>query len=299
MEEIIELDPEEAATLFSAVQIVRETPHVELGMAELENQISEAIWQLFDRARGEAALRFGVNEVDVLLTDARIMGVKIDGHQVLNPHGFNGKTLELSLVITMVKRESFVPSAYLLEGGSVRAYLLAKKHGVDRALYFEVAPSRTAMYVVEPSKISYADGFKWGTGHAVGSVVDELEVSEPAAEEIYRRYVTGEVSPHVKKKLDDVFFGAFSDFVRGAASGIESVMQGGSRKLPPLYLQSLSPIPNDVHERRFALGKRRVSFQKAEGIGDLADFLKDEVHSTYAELNQLASRRIRWLMPTN
>lgn len=295
MESIVELDSREAVTLFSSIEVVRSNPREELGSAELENQISEAIWQLYNAKRTEVAPRLGVGEVDVLLTDARVMGVKIDGHSVFNPRGFSGSKLEFFLAITMVKRESFTPSAYILEGGGVRAYLLARKAGVDEGLYFEIGRSRAAMYSIHPLSISHVADFDWGIDSAVVAVQEAFGVGERAASEIYMRYARGEVSKHVCQELESVFYGAFSGFVKDIADELRGL---SIKKLSPMYLRSHAPIPKSIYEKRFVVSRRRITFRSVETGGDLADFINDDIHTVYAELNQLAKRRIRWLMPT-
>jgi len=201
MKEIIDLGSDSAVTIFSFVEIARKNPNEDLGMLDLQNYISQAVWKFFDSSRTVVAERLGVDESDMLLTDARVMGIKIDGHRVINPQGFAGKKLEVFLAITMVRRDKFVDNAHLFEGGSIRTYLLAKELGFEDFVYVEVHDDSTTIFVSGKSGITYMDGFEWGGKNLVESLEKELEVLPFTADGIYTRHANGMVSESVQKKL--------------------------------------------------------------------------------------------------
>jgi len=297
MKNILDLDSKSAVTIFSSVTIKRDNPREELGMIDLENSISQAIWKLFDGSRREAAERLQIGEVDLLLTDARVMGMKIDGHQVINPHGFKGKELDVILAITMVKRNQFVDETNPIEGGSARAYLLSREKKLSDALYIEIGDDWTTLFSVKPKHISYMSDFNWGISRVIELMRKKLEISESVAREFYSRLTLGDTSPHILKQLEKVFYDAFSEFVDGLAEGIKEFSKSKT-KFPPVYLKSFSPLPDSVFRKRFSLdGKQVRLLPTGEGI-EVQVFADDELHTTYQELNDLARRRIKWLMPT-
>ena len=299
MNDIVDLDHKSAVTIFSSIEITRDNPNDELGVVDLENYISQAIWKLFDTLRAEAAERLGINEVDLLLTDARIMGIKIDGHKVIDPRGFTGSSIEVFLAITMVRRDKFVEDSYMLEGGSVRAYLLSKTSKSDNAVYLEIGENGTVMYLISPSKISYVSDFDWGSNVVIKAIQESLGILPESAGEVYFRYADGNLSSHVSRKLDKIFYESFGDFVNGTAMGIKNFSRSKTSKLLPIYVKSFIPIPESVHSKRFSLDKRRVRLIPANNHGGLREFVGDEAHEIYQELNHLAQRRIKWLIPDN
>src|SRR3990172_6535352 len=200
MREIVDLDSGSAATIFSFIKIPRDNPREELGMIELENSLSQAIWKMFDGIRVSVSERLGVDEADILLTDARVIGVKIDGNQIINPSGFTGRELEILLALTMVKRDKF-------------------------------------------------------------------------------------------------FYDTLAEFINGVIIGIKSA-RNTKNDLPPIYLHTFFPIPEGLHRKRFSFGNKRMRFLPSAAGSDIEVFASDEVHNRYDELNQLARRRIKWLMPT-
>ena len=300
MNRIVDLDSKSAVTIFSLASIPHDNPRQELGLADLENYISQAIWKTFDRCRNEAATRLEVNEVDLLLTDARVMEIRIDGHPVINPHGFTGSKLDVVLAITMVKRDKFVEEAdIILEGGSVRAHLLAKDKNLKEALYIEVKNNTTTVFHITPEKISYLSEFEWGEKELTKLLKEELGLAtDQSAGEIHLRYVRGELSERATKKINKIFYDAFSTFVNGGVMTLKNFLKPRSDKLPPIYLKSFFPLPESVYRKRFPFNNKKIRFLGVANKLALQDFVGDSIHSVYQELNQLAKRRIKWLMPT-
>src|SRR3989344_5432625 len=190
MNRILDLDSKSAVTIFTLVTIPHDNPRQEIGLTDLENYISQAIWKTFDQCRNEAAARLEVNEADLLLTDARVMEIKIDGHPVINPHGFTGSKLDVVLSITMVKRDKFIEEAdVILEGGSVRAHLLAKNQNLEDVIYIEVKDDTTTIFQITPEKTAYLSEFDWGEKELAELLKEELGLMDDhSAREIHLRY---------------------------------------------------------------------------------------------------------------
>jgi hypothetical protein len=295
---IVDLDSKSAATIFSAVVVERDNPTEELGPIDLENHISQAIWKIFDRCRSEAAERLQVNEVDLLLTDARVLRVRIDGHEVINPHGFTGRQLEVLLMITMVRRDKFVAEdAFMLEGGSVRAYLLSKQLNLERAVYIEIEKRLTTLFAIMPERISYLNEFEWGSEKIKEAIANELGVADEVAWQLYLRYAANEVSAKVLKKMEQIFYDVFNIFVSGDIMSLKNFLHFAAINPPPIYVKGFFPLPESVFRKRFAFNQKRIRFLAAPDFS-LAEFVNDDIHRIYQELNQLAKRRIKWLMPT-
>ena len=102
---IFALDSNFATTVYSSVVLVRENYKEFIDEAELDNLISQAIWKYFDRQRNKIAAKMGVSDLDIVLTDVKIRGVKLDGHKVVNPSGFKAKTVEVQFSQTFLLRD--------------------------------------------------------------------------------------------------------------------------------------------------------------------------------------------------
>ena len=101
---IVSLDSELASTVYSSISLVRNNAKDPIDEADMDNLVSQAVWKFFDRHRARVAQKLGVNDFDVLLTDVRIDGIKLDGHRVINPLGFKARSIEIQLGQTFTTR---------------------------------------------------------------------------------------------------------------------------------------------------------------------------------------------------
>jgi hypothetical protein len=307
---IIPFGSESAVTVFKVIQLERPNPREELTSIDLENHLAQAIWKFFDRLRTEAATRLQTNEADLLLADARVTGMKIDGHKIINPEGFTGRHLEFTLCLTLIKRDRLPAEGEkgtIFEEGSVRAHLMAKNAGLGEILYIESNDDSTRLFQVTPLLSSYLTEFNWGKNDVFKALTSELGTDNELGEALYLRYVGGTVSPRVMKRLDEIFYNTFGTFVNGLAMAIrnydgndkkvlksKSISRKGSRNPATIYIRSF-PLPETVWSKKFTIGDRRAKFLPAPDV-DLNDFIDDRSNDINEQLNRLAKQRIKWLM---
>jgi len=300
---VLGLDSNSAVTVFSSVAVPHES-RGEISEADLENYLSKAVWKSFDFLRSEAAERLEVNEVDLILSGARVVGIKVDGHEVLNPHGFIGKGLEISLCVTMVKRgvlevhegkDKSLPEVF--ERGSATAYLLSKSLDIDYLMYIESGDTLTRVFLVTPMRTSYLGEFNWGSVDIAKVYAENFGVPEETGFEIYDKFVLGDASLVVLEKSRRLFYSAFKKFVDGLTLQMRNVSELGFRKVPPIYIRAVFPLPEELGKKTFVLGRRRAKVKRLEEKIDVSDLVNNPPYNVYEWLNQLAKRRIKWLMP--
>lgn len=303
MTRVIGLDSNSAVTVFSSVTVPHES-RGEISEADLENYLSKAVWKSFDVLRSEAAGRLEVSEVDLILAGARVVGIKIDGHEVLNPHGFIGRNLQISLCVTMVKRGIFElnrdkkgESLEVFERGSAIAYILSKSLIHSCLLYAEIEDNLTRIFLVTPLRTSYFGEFKWGKNDIAKIYAEHFNVLTETAFEIYEKLVNGDASLLVLGKLRRLFYSAFKKFIDGLTFETKNFADLGIKKFPPVYIKSVFPLPEEITKKTFTLGKKRAKLYKLEEKIDVGDLVNNPPYNVYEWLNQLARRRIRWLMP--
>ncbi|MDD5710625.1 MAG: hypothetical protein PHV43_00785 [Candidatus Colwellbacteria bacterium] len=295
---ITELHPDQAVTIFSAVKIAREHPTRALTPVDLENYISQAVWKFFDRCRGEAAAKLNVREMDLVLSDVRITGVRIDGHQIINPTGFTGSEFEIGLSLTVTRSGVADEGAYLVEGGSMRAYMLAKILGLGRAFFIESGGRTTSIFSINGSEIHHLNSFQWGKNNIIESLNQSILVLEEGVlHGLYDKYAIGNTSEKLCRKIDKVFYQAFDAIVGGALTSVKNA--GGMRfNTPPtIYFYPRFSVPSGVYRKYFPSGRMKLRFFKVDEDLDIETFINENIHGVYEELNELAARRIKWLMP--
>jgi hypothetical protein len=312
------LNSHSAATIFKSITIARPNPREELSATDLENHLAQAIWKCFDRLRSDASARLQVNETDLILADARVMGIKVDGHEVINPEGFIGREIELSLLLTLVRRDR-IPAvgAHAFEEGSVRAHASAATNNLRELIYVVSGNDITTVFRVSPAETGYLTEFVWGKNDLIKAVAAEFGADEETANGLYLKYAGGGASAHVAKKFDEIFHRVFGTFINGLTMAVRGsvaphLTEAGKKhgsyseksnrlraqtRLPAIYLQSFI-LPAFAWSRHFHLGDRNIKLIMAPEVG-IDRFLGDESAGPYGELNRLAKRRIRWLMPND
>ena len=306
------LDSKSAVTVFKSVRIARSNPREELTPVDLENLLAQALWRSFDQLRNDAAARLQVNEVDLLLADARVVGIRIDGHQVLSPEGFTGREIELQLCLTIVRRDKLPGNGGMVfEEGSVRAYLTAAKAKEIEIIYVDSGDDITTVFGVAPGLTSYIGEFKWGRNDLVEAFAAGFGTAAEVGNALYLRYAAHEISPRVRKKFDEIFRSSFGTFVNGLTMAVRNSIEprlteskpkahrraAGASRLPAIYVRSFL-LPGAVWGKNFTVGNRKVKFMPAPEV-DLNEFAGDGRGEIYGELDRLAKRRIKWLMPNS
>ena len=302
MTRVTELHPEQAVTIFSPVRITRDHPTHALTPVDLENYISQAVWKFFDQCRGEAAEKLGVREMELKLSDIRITGVRMDGHQVINPIGFAGREFEVGLSLTVTKQGVETTNGYLVEGGSTRAYILSKLLGLERAFFIESGNVDTNIFSINNGDIRHLSGFSWGGRDVAGALQNDalgLGLDGDLLQKIYHKYAWGDVSEKFRRRVDRVFYKAFMPFINGVLLNVKNV--GGMRlgSSPLMYFCPQFPVPASVYRRCFPFGAMRVKFFRSDEPLDVEGFINENACGIYEELNELAVRRIKWLMPNS
>jgi cell division protein FtsA len=99
----------------------RSHPERQITPEELEGFISEAQQKLLKQAKDSIAIQTGYRDIDVRLTNAAVIAVRIDGQLVLNPIGFRGRNVALTLF------SAFAPLTHL---GALETIA----HGLDLTL---------------------------------------------------------------------------------------------------------------------------------------------------------------------
>lgn len=292
---ILDLDPSRAVTIFSTVKIMREHPTQALTPVDLENYISQAVWKFYNDCRSEAADRLGKSEMDLFMTDARVVGVKIDGHQVINPSGFTGRELEIKLCISMLGEK--MADGLGVEGGSIRAHMLTHAEDIAHGYYVEVEEEKSHLFGITNERIAHLNSFDWGRQNIDKAIRERLGIDSDVAYSIYHQYANGKVSEKMDRFVGRAFWLSFGEFINALLMNVRN--EGGLKfkEVPPVYVSTGFVLPDQVFRKRYPLGKKHISLKKISKL-DIENFLEDGIHGVYEELNELAKRRIKWATPS-
>lgn len=303
MKNVFFLSPLEGVTVYFPFLFKRSNANQKINEAELYNLTSQAVWQLFDEERGRLSRRFDVSELDIILADARVLSVLLDGSRVINPLGFSARTIEIYLAATLMKRPAenistpfsfkkemtlvFEPNAALArqlkEGSKEQKFILA---AIDK--------EKTYFYLTEPSgKITYLDNFDWGESRLIDGIMENFAVPEESAEEMLNCYLSRQTSSYYFKK----FKAHFSHFMAELIYGITAILYNNKMTTEPVYVSGQLLGSVDKNHWQLKGGRPRLRFIFS---GDKEALAKQELKSlTYhKDLNRFTRQRIKWLIPS-
>jgi hypothetical protein len=298
----LSVHPPEGSAIYSSRFITRENHRAEITEAETENAISQAIWQLFDEERMLFSKRLDLSEMDVVMADVRVLYIKLDGCEVVNPIGFTAKTIEIGLAEILITREMSeeikisIPKKneiiFTLEPTASCAWLIQKDSKKKDFIVARISDKKTFVYRSSVSGgISYISDFDWGINKVFSTISDYFGVSAMTGKDIIHRYAREDMSREMQKGLKEIISSAFADFSRG----VTIAARNAKITKPTLYVLS-----DDLQE----MNPTNVSWKD---VGVKMNFLP-AIH--YEELvanemagsdpqsswNRLAKRRMKWLM---
>ncbi|MDO8429882.1 MAG: hypothetical protein Q7S73_00770 [bacterium] len=320
---ILSLDSKLGTTIHSSVSLVRQNSKTVIDEADIDNLISQAIWRFFDRQRLKVAQKMDIDDVDVLLSDVRIRGIRLDGHRVVNPIGFKSKSVEIFFSQTFIVREfmrglrDLLPKDNLVlitETGTAISHILSKILGKDQFFLANLFPDQTSIYLASSNRLSHLDNFEWGENQLTHLLGRHFRLDSETAKSVIDNYIADNASQNFLRRFEGILTKELQIFV----NGLESLV-GEENKSSDIYLNSFFNLPPVVFSSRFQnrfqksikllplstnlitekLGYE-VQFKKSVSVKNplslLAAFFEINFLPQNDKMSHLANRRVRWLV---
>lgn len=332
---ILVLEPRLATTIHVSTKIIRDEGRKIIDEVDLDNLISQAIWQVFDRERSRIADKMALDDLDVLLVDVKIRNLKIDGHRVVNPLGFSAKTTEVFLSQTFASRDFFETMrvlfprnqfVFISEAGAMGADILArlsseKNKDLRAFALVNLNSARSDVYgalIGENcvDKIWYLDNLNLGRNDFYANFGKHFMVQASVAENVIKRYAGGEVSSELANKLERLMRKEWVVFCDGLASIVSDSRDFKHAKNAAVFLRAEENLPEIFYSETLRLrdGKKmeimpvvfrdiisRSGFKIIAKKHKCSFFTAAGILALYYYsdewLNKIANRRLRWLMP--
>ena len=189
----------------TTIKYTRPNPKSNINIDELKEIISRIQHRSFDRARQILSWETGHAEVDVKLVNAAVVDVKIDGHKVTNPLGFQGREVQVGVF------NAFAPIVHLgaiqtiaeelgldLLGVVADPYALAKSIGPKEstefsAIFVDIGGGTTDIAVVRQGGVEGTKMFALGGRSFTKRVATVMGVNFEEAEDIKIKYSHNEL----------------------------------------------------------------------------------------------------------
>ena len=318
---ILSLDSKFATTIYSSISLVRPRSKEVIDEADIDNLISQAIWRFFDRNRLKVAQKMEIDDVDVLLSDVRIRGIKLDGHKIVNPIGFKAKAVEIFFSQTFVVRDfmrglrDLLPKdniALITETGTAMSHILSRALGNDRFFVANLFPNQTSIFLADSGRLSHHDSFDWGENDLTHLLVRYLHVDQITAKSLIQAYVDGNASENFLRRFENILIKELQIFANGLESlaGNEpaDVYLNPFFVMPPVVFTSrfnsrfqkplkLLPLSTNLIAEKFGY---EVQFKKSVRVKNIFSFLAAFLEINFLpqndKMSHLANRRVRWLV---
>lgn len=319
---ILGLDSHLATTIYSSVVLVRDRFKELIDEPELDNLISQAIWKFFDRQRSKVATKMSASDLDIILTDVKIRGIRLDGHKVVNPVGFKAKTIEVQFSQTFLLRP-FVESlkqtlpleqvVLMGESGTAWSSVVAKSNISQNFMLAGILPGKTLLFAASGSQNSYWDQFAWGEQNLHRSLAVDLALGEDTAAAVVGKYIAGGTSAPFKRRLETLLSKELQSLANGLNHGLKKI-EGKDIfiypmfDLPAIFLTNfrnsfdkpanLRTLDLDIISENFGFDiKFKHKSDAKHSFGLIANLLEWYLAPEDTKMSQMAKRRVRWLSP--
>jgi len=200
----------------TTVHYERVDPEVKIDLPELKNIIQKVQLKAYERIQRQLSWETGQSEIEIKLINAAITDVKIDGYQVSNPLGFQGKDVSISVFnayAPMIHLGALQTIANKLKINLVS--IVAEPYAVARsvecegefdfsAIFIDIGGGTTDIAVVRNGGLEGTRMFALGGRAFSKRLSQELNIGFEEAESLKIKYSEGKLSADVNAKVEKI-----------------------------------------------------------------------------------------------
>jgi len=247
----------------TTVHYERGNPDSRIDFPELKNIIQKVQTKAYERIQEQISWETG-QDIEVKLINAAIVDVRIDGYQVTNPIGFQGRDVSVSIF------NAYAPMIHLgalqaiadelnidLLSIAAEPYAVARSVDYDDALDFsaifiDIGGGTTDIAVVRNGGLEGTKMFAFGGRAFTKKLAQELRIDFEEAEELKIKYSEGKLSEEVSSKIEQILQGdsavwlsgvelSLSEFAGSDVLPSKILLCGGGSGLPDIKKTLLTP----------------------------------------------------------
>ena len=246
--------------LSTAVTVERARPSDSLKLDEIGDVIEQVQRLALTRVTERLTWEMGQPQVDVRLVNTAVVSIKIDGHQISNPIGFQGRYLQVTVF------NAFAPLVHVGASESIAHQLrldllsvVAEPYAVANCLsdtlalelggiFIDVGGGTTDVALVRNGGIEATESFALGGRAFTRRLATEQSIDLDDAESLKIRYSKRELSPAAAKDVRRALDRDVSTWMDGIQLILEEM--AGEGQLPPyVYLCGGASALPDIMER--------------------------------------------------
>ncbi|HOF42641.1 MAG TPA: cell division FtsA domain-containing protein [Candidatus Moranbacteria bacterium] len=199
----------------TTVHYERGNSDARIDFPELKNIIQKVQMKAYERIQDQISWETGQN-VDVKLINAAIVDVRIDGYQVTNPIGFQGKDVSISIFnayapIIHLGALQTIADELKVDLLSIAAEPYAVARSVDyedvldfSAIFIDIGGGTTDIAVVRNGGLEGTKMFAFGGKSFTKKLAQELRIDFDEAEALKIRYSEGKLGSDISLKVEQI-----------------------------------------------------------------------------------------------
>jgi cell division protein FtsA len=200
----------------TTVHYERAEPESKIDLPELKNIIQKVQQKAFERIQNQLAWETGQNDIEVKLINAAIVDVRIDGYQVANPIGFQGRDVSISIfnayapMIHLGALETIADELGIdLISIAAEPYAVARSVDYDdvldfSAIFIDIGGGTTDIAVVRNGGLEGTKMFSLGGRAFTKRLAQDLGISFEEAEVLKIKYSEKRLGSDVTAKIDEI-----------------------------------------------------------------------------------------------
>ncbi len=238
----------------------RQQPTRQITVEELEQLIRAAQQRLLENAEEQIAAETGYIDVDVSLTNAAVISVRIDGQIISNPIGFRGRHFALTLfsafapltqlgVLETVAQGLDLTLVTITAEPCALARCLSANASVDSsAIFIDVGGGLTNIALVRQGDIEEIRMFALGGRTFTRRIAISKGIPIKDAERIKISYSNGEMKGSALKEIQAILASECQMWMNSVESLVEEMSKG--ELLPPaIYILGGGSVLPDLRQR--------------------------------------------------
>ena len=243
----------------------RPNPNKPITAEELDRLITIAQQKLLKNAKERIAAETGIENIDVRLTNASVVSVRIDGQTVTNPIGFCGRLFALTLfsafaplmqlraLETVAQGLDLTLQVIVAEPYALARCLSTNSRMYSGAIFIDVGGGTTDIALGRQGGIEETRMFALGGRAFTRRIADSKDISTGDAERLKIAYSNGEIQGHARDEIHDILAPECQTWMDSVELLMEELAKGevlppaiyivgGGSALPDLY-QKLEHFP--------------------------------------------------------
>lgn len=242
------------------VGATRSNPNKPITPEELETLITKAQTKLLKNAKDRIAAETGLQHIDVRLTNAAVISVRLDGQLVTNPIGFRGRHFSLTLFSAFAPLTQLGALETVAQGLDLTLVtIVAEPYALARclssnasadsgAIFIDIGGGTTDIALVRQGGIEETRMFALGGRTFTRRIATSKGISIKEAERLKISYSKGELKGNSRDEIQGILAPECQTWMDSVELLIEELAKG--ELLPPaVYVVGGGSALPDVHQK--------------------------------------------------